>query len=262
MSLNRIIALMYRYIMLLRHDLGKIVDTFYWPLIDIVSWGFLTIYISRNQNTQYNFVHILLSAIILWTLVYTIARDVAVSFLDDIWDRNIVNLYCSPLKPIEFLIASFFIAIFRIIFTILAMSLVAYLFYSFNIMMLGVYLGIFVIILIIFSYSIGIIATTLILKFGQGVEVFAWSIPAILSPISAVFYPISILPPFFQSLALLFPTSYIFEGMRGLLLTGIINWQYLLLAGMLDLIYLIIAFLIFFKVFNDVRKNGLIARFS
>ncbi|OGG26291.1 hypothetical protein A2960_04940 [Candidatus Gottesmanbacteria bacterium RIFCSPLOWO2_01_FULL_39_12b] len=248
--------------MLLRHDLGKVIDTFYWPLIDIVTWGFLTVYISRNQNIQNNFILVLLSAIILWTLVYTVARDVAVCFLDDMWDRNVVNLYCSPLKPIEFLTASFLIALFRIILTLGVISITAYLFYSFNILILGAYLGLFFLILIVFSYTIGIFATTLILRFGPGVEIFAWSFPAILSPISAVFYPISVLPQFLQNIALLFPTSYVFGGMREILLTGTIVWQDMAIAALLDIIYLIIAFLLFFKVFNDVRKNGLIARFS
>lgn len=159
--------------MLLRHDLAKVIDTFYWPIIDIVSWGFMTIYISKNQSSSLNFVVILLSAIILWTIVYTVARDVAVCFLDDMWDRNIVNLYCSPLKPLEFLMASFIITVSRVIITITVISFVAYLFYSFNILMMGIYFGLFFLILVIFSYAIGIFATTLILKFGPGVEIFA-----------------------------------------------------------------------------------------
>jgi len=262
MNFNRINALIYRYTMLLRHDLAKVIDTFYWPIIDIVSWGFMTIYISKNQSSSLNFVVILLSAIILWTIVYTVARDVAVCFLDDMWDRNIVNLYCSPLKPLEFLMASFIITVSRVIITITVISFVAYLFYSFNILMMGIYFGLFFLILVIFSYAIGIFATTLILKFGPGVEIFAWSIPAILSPISAVFYPISILPSSLQYLSFMFPTSYVFEGMRSILITGRFELENLILAGILDLIYLSFAFILFFKVFYDVRKSGLITRFS
>lgn len=262
MNLHRVFALVYRYMMLLRHDLGKMIDTFYWPLIDIVSWGFLTVYISQNQNAQNHFVLILLSAIILWTLVYVVARDVAVSFLDDLWDRNIVNLYCSPLTPLEFLAASFLIAVFRIVLTITVMSLVAYFVYSFNIFILGIYLGLFFLILIMFSYAIGVLATTIILKYGPGMEIFAWSIPAILSPLSAVFYPLAILPAFLQYIALLFPTTYVFEGMRDILLTGQMNWSYLVVAVVLDMIYLFSTFILFFYVFNSVRKNGSIARFT
>lgn len=262
MNWNRIVALMYRYTMLLRHDFGKVADTFYWPLIDIFSWGFMTIYISQTQLPQSNIAKVLLSAIILWTLVYTVARDVAISFLDDMWDRNVINLYCSPLKPTEFLVSSLLIAVFRVVLTTTVLVTVAYLFYSFNIFMLGIYFFIFFLILVVFSYAIGVFATSLIMRFGPGVEIFAWSVPAILSPISAVFYPLSILPPSIQTIAYFFPTSYIFEGMRTVLVGGIFNWQYLLIASILDIIYLLGAYILFFKVFNDVRKNGLIARFS
>lgn len=262
MNWNRIAALIYRYTMLLRHDFGKVADTFYWPLIDIISWGFMTIYISQTQLPQSNIARVLLSAIILWTFVYTVARDVAISFLDDMWDRNIINLYCSPLKPIEFLISSLIIAVFRVILTSIVLTTIAYLFYSFNIFTLGIYFFIFFLILVTFSYAIGIFATSLIMRFGPGVEIFAWSIPAILSPISAVFYPLSILPQFVQSIARLFPTSYIFEGMRAVLIGGFYNWQYLLIAVILDILYLAGAYVLFFKVFNSVRKSGLIARFS
>lgn len=262
MNWNRIVALMYRYTMLLRHDFGKVADTFYWPLIDIFSWGFMTIYISQTQLPQSNIAKVLLSAIILWTLVYTVARDVAISFLDDMWDRNVINLYCSPLKPTEFLVSSLLIAVLRVVLTTTVLVTVAYLFYSFNIFMLGIYFFIFFLILVVFSYAIGIFATSLIMRFGPGVEIFAWSVPAILSPISAVFYPLSILPPSIQTIAYFFPTSYIFEGMRTVLVGGIFNWQYLLIASILDIIYLIGAYILFFKVFNDVRKNGLITRFS
>lgn len=262
MNWNRISALMYRYVMLLRHDFGKVADTFYWPLIDIISWGFMTIYISQSELPQSNIGRVLLSAIILWTFVYTVARDVAISFLDDMWDRNIINLYCSPLKPIEFLVSSLLIAVFRVILTSIVLTTIAYFFYSFNIFVLGIYFFLFFFVLVTFSYAIGIFATALIMKFGPGVEIFAWSIPAILSPISAVFYPLSILPPFMQFIARFFPTSYVFEGMRAVLVGGIYDWNLLLIAFSLDVLYLLLSFILFFKVLAIVRKNGLIARFN
>lgn len=262
MNIHRITALMYRYSMLLRHDLGKILDTLYWPLIDIFSWGFLTIYLSRSQLFLNNFATTLLSAIILWTFVYQIARDVAVSFLDDLWDRNVLNLYGSPLRPGEFLVASFMIALLRVIITFTVLSVIAYFGYGFNIMSLGVYLGLFILVLVIFSYTIGIIATTMILRFGQSVEIFAWSVPAILSPVSAVFYPVSVLPEFVQRISYLFPTTYVFEGMRAILLQGEFIWQYIVVAFILDAFYLAAVIIMFFGVFHYVRKTGLIGRFS
>lgn len=253
---------MYRYGMLLRHDLGKILDTFYWPLIDIFSWGFLTVYINQSRLTQNGFAMTLLSGLILWTVVYMLGRDIAISFLDDMWDRNILNLYGSPMRPGEFLIASLMIAIIRVVIAIAVLSLVAYLVYGFNILILGWGMAIYFLVLTIFSYAVGIFAVTLVLRFGQGVEIFAWSIPAILSPLSAVFYPLSVLPKFVQSIALLLPTTYIFEGMRGVLLQGEFNVTGVVVSLLLTSIYLFAAILLFFHVFYYVRKTGLIARFS
>lgn len=198
MNWNRIKALMYRYLMYMRRDLARLLDTFYWPIIDIMIWGFLTMYINQTQTLQNKFTTTLLAAIIMWTLVYSVARDVAVSFLDDMWDRDIINLYCSPLKPSEFLVASFLIAVLRVSLTTIVIALLAWIFYSFNLMILSFYFFLFFILLVLFSYSIGILATTLIVRFGQSVEIFAWSIPAVISPFSAVFYPLSVLPLFMQ----------------------------------------------------------------
>ena len=262
MSWNRIYALIYRYTLLLRHDMARVLDTFYWPFIDLFVWGFLTVYLNQTGNMTSNFTGALISGIILWTLVYSLARDIAVCFLDDMWDRNIINLYCSPLKPSEFLAASFLISVFRVILTTLFMVVVAILFYSFNVLTLGTYFLLFFIILVIFSYALGVLATALILKFGPSVEIFAWSIPAILSPFSAVFFPLSILPPYIQAIAKIFPTSYIFEGMREVLLNRMYNWQNLFIAGLLDIVYLILAVFIFFHVFNRIKQDGTISRFA
>lgn len=262
MNWYRIFALMYRYGLLLRHDLGKILDMFYWPIIDLFAWGLLVLHINKSQLFQANFATPLLSAIILWTLVYTLGRDVAISFLDDVWDRNILNLYGSPLKPIEFLIASFLIALLRVTISVTTLAVLAYILYGFSILSLGVYLGLFFLILVIFSYTIGIFAITIIMRFGPGFEIIAWSIPAVLSPFSAVFYPLSILPSVVQMIALLFPSTYVFEGMRTALLQRSQNWQLLGIACILDVIYLITAFLIFHKTFDYAKRTGLITRFA
>lgn len=261
MSWNRIYALIYRYALIMRHDMARILDTFYWPFIDLFVWGFLTVYLNKTQLELGLFTSTLISGIILWTLVYSLARDIAVSFLDDMWDRNVINLYCSPLKPSEFLIASFIVSFIRVTVTTLFMIGIAYLFYSYNILIMGIYFLLFFIILVTFSYSLGIFATSLILRFGPGVEIFAWSIPAILTPFSAVFFPLSILPPSIQIIAKIFPTSYIFEGMREILLKGVFNWQNLIIAGFLDIIYLFLAINHFFHVFDKIRRNGTISRF-
>src|SRR3990172_1881555 len=225
MSFTRIKALMFRYIMLLKHDLGKIMDSFYWPLIDIVAWGFLTIYFNKTPSENNYLGKALLSAVILWTIVYTVARDIAISFLDDMWDRNVLHVYGSPLKPSEFLTASFLIAVGRVVLVIAMLTVIAFLFYSFNLFILGIYFGLAFLTLVLFAFAIGVFAVALIMRFGPGVEIFAWSVPAIISPISGVFYPISVLPSWLKIISYFFPTSYVFEGMRQVLTIAVVPWE-------------------------------------
>lgn len=262
MKFYRVKALLYRYFLLFKTELGKILDTFYWPLIDIVVWGFFTVYFSQTQaNTQF-LVKALLSGLILWTLVYSFSRDIAISFLDEMWERNVVNLFCSPLKLSEYLMAVFIIAIFRAVMILVVLSLIAYLLYSYSIFILGIYLGISFFLLIIFAYSVGILAISLMLRYGPSVEIFAWSIPAALSPISGVFYPVYILPKIIQLISSFFPTSYIFEGMRQVVVRGEINWHYLSIAFILNIFYLVISIIVLYRVHASVRRSGLISRFS
>ncbi len=262
MNKNRIFALVYRYLTLLKRDLGKIIDTFYWPIIDIISWGFMTLYLDRNNLVLGSIANFLLSAMIFWTLVYSLARDIAVSFLDDVWDRNVVNLYGSPLRPTEFLIASLIVAFLRVILSTGVLIIVAKLLFSVNALALGGYFFVAYLLLVMFSYSLGIFAATLILKFGPGVEIVAWSIPAILLPVSAVFYPLEVLPKFLQQIAHFVPTSYIFENMRAYLVGQPVNFGQLGVAFLLNLGYLLIFISLFLTTFNKVRKDGTITRFS
>src|SRR3989338_9851579 len=152
MNWNRISAMMYRYILILRNDLARVLDTFYWPLIDLLAWGYLTMFISQNQIELNSFAATLLAGIIMWTAVYSVARDVAVSFLDDMWDRNIVNIFCSPLKIGEFLIASFLIALGRVAVSTIVLCILALIIYSFNMLTIGLGLAIFYLILVIFAF--------------------------------------------------------------------------------------------------------------
>ena len=262
MNWNRIKALIYRYLLFMRHDMARILDTFYWPLIDLVVWGFLTVYLSQTNFTGYNLATALISGIILWTLVYSLSRDIAVSFLDDLWDRNVINLYCSPLKPSEFLAASFLVALFRVMLTTIFMLLIAFIFYGVNTLVLGIYFFVFFLLLVIFSFSLGVFATTLILRFGPSAEIIAWSLPAVLSPFSAVLFPLSVLPETVRLIAGIFPTPYIFECMRGVLLHGNCVLKNLMVAGLLDVLYVMIAAILFFYVFDRIRQDGTISRFS
>jgi ABC-2 type transport system permease protein len=260
MKIYRIEALIYRYVFLLKRELGKLSEVFYWPTMDVIIWGFVSVYLNKT-STDLSFVaNIFLSGMILWNIFNNTTKSISVSLLDDIWSRNLANLFASPLTHTEFLTATIFLSLIKIIATLLTTVLIAFLFYSYNLFGIGFSLWVYFINLVLFGWSVGIITSALILRFGTKVEDFAWSMPWVFTPFAAVWYPVSILPGFIKVIAYIFPVSHVFEGMRGIVLEKVFLWNEFFLALGLNLIYIGLAIWFFNKMFKIVKEKGLLTR--
>lgn len=260
MKLYRLAALFTRHSYLYKRSLPRLMEIFYWPLLDLVVWGFITIYLERFRESLPGFIAFFLGALILWDILFRSQQGISVSFLEDVWARNLLNLFASPLKPGEYLLALMLVGLAKLVFTATLMAFLAWLFYSFNIFLLGLALIPFVLNLIVMGWAIGIATTALILRFGQEAEVLAWALGFLFMPVSAVFYPISVLPPFLQTLARSIPAAYVFEGMRQVLSAAQFPWEELLRAAALNAVYLALAFAFFRWNFSVVKKKGLLVR--
>ena len=260
MKLHRVSAVFLRQTYLYKRSLPRLMEILYWPLLDLVLWGFISVYLARYQEGLPNFVAFFLGALILWDILHRSQLGISVSFLEDIWARNFLNLFVSPLKPSEYILALMLVSAFKIVLAGAVMALLAWVFYSFNIFLIGVSLIPFVLSLVALGWAIGIFTTALILRFGQQAEILAWGVAMLFQPMSAVFYPVSVLPPFLQTLARGVPSSYVFEGMREVITNGGFPVQKLLWAAGLNALYLAAAFVVFYRVFRTVKKKGLLAR--
>ncbi|MGB9765581.1 MAG: ABC transporter permease [Candidatus Saccharicenans sp.] len=263
MKLHRILAMFWRHIYLYRHSITRLVEIFYWPLLDLLVWGFVSLYISRlsgEGKSTPNFLGLFLGALILWDILFRSQQGISVSFLEEVWARNFLNLFVSPLTIGEYLVSLMLVAVFKVVVVFLISALLAWLLYSFNLFILGIYILPFMLNLIILGWAIGIITTGLILRFGQQAEVLAWGIAFLFQPISAVFYSVSVLPKFLQSLARIIPASYVFEGMRAVIFGRGFPTGLLVRAFSLNLVYLSLALFFFFLMFRQVRARGLLAR--
>lgn len=260
MSIRRIFGIFLEHIFRLRHSFEEIVDTFYWPLMDVILWGFLTVYISKQSGFGSFLISFLLGGLILWTIVWRCQQDISISFLVDVWYQNLLNIFGSPLLPWEFLTATIFLGVIKMFITLALMTIVAYFFYSFSLLSLGFYLIPFLGLLLMFGWAMGIFITALIIYFGRRIQNFAWSFIVIFQPISCVSYPLSSLPEWIRPISLSLPTTYIFEGMREVLTNNYIDPSYLISALILDLCYLIAALLIFKFLFEKAREKGRLAR--
>ncbi len=260
MKLHRILALLARHLYLYRRSLPRIMEIFYWPFLDLVIWGFITIYLARYQSQIPGFVTFFLGALILWDILFRAQQGITISFLEELWARNLMNLFASPLKPSEFLAATMAMSIFKVTCVSIIMTLCALFFYSYNVFMIGLWLIPFVLNLVLTGWVIGVFTTSLIMRFGQEAEVLAWSMVFLFQPISCVFYPMDVLPGWLKPVALANPAAHIFEGMRAVL-GGAGNPSMSLAWAMgLNGLLLVAAVGWFYRTFAYCKDQGLLVR--
>jgi len=260
MKFHRSTALFTRHMYLYKRSIPRLLEVFYWPLLDLLVWGFITVYFAQFREKLPGFVTYFIGALILWDILFRSQQGISVSFLEDVWSRNLLNLFASPLNPAEYILSLMVVSVAKLAIVTTVMVTLAWVLYSFNIFLIGLSLIPFVFNLIVMGWAIGIITTALILRFGQEAEVLAWALGFLFMPVSAVFYPVSVLPSFLRAIARLVPASYIFEGMREVVATGKLPLNDLIRSSGLNAAYILVAFLFFSWIFKIVKQKGLLVR--
>jgi ABC-2 type transport system permease protein len=130
--------------------------------------------------------------------------------------------------------------------------------YHYSIFSLGLPLVGFFANLLVMSWAMGLPITALILRFGQGAENLAWFLIFLLAPVSAVYYPVHVLPSWLQPISWSLPSTYVFEGMRSLLVDKQFRGDLMLEAAGLNLVYIAIGIVIYLAVFRVARRHGLL----
>ncbi len=260
LSAERVFALLLRQLYLYRRSMIRMLEIIYWPVMDLLVWGFLSLYVGRLRGGGAIAVAFLLGGLILWDIFFRAQQAISVSFLEDIWTRNLINVFVSPISTLEFILAMLLLGVMKVIVTGLLLSGLALALYTFNIFQYGLPLIPFVLNLLLSAWGIGVITTALILRFGQGAETLAWAIPFLFQPFSAVFYPVAVLPAVLRPLALALPTTHVFEGMRMVLSGSGIPWDRVGWALGENIVLLFVAASVFAVVMHVARTQGLLLR--
>src|SRR5580693_2755473 len=218
MSWRRIGAMVVRYVYLLRSSWPRLLELIYWPAVQMLMWGFLQLYIAQNAGFFARAGGTFIGAVLLWDILFRGQLGFSMSFLEEMWSRNLANLMMSPLKPIEFVLAMMVMSIVRLLLGMVPVSLFAIGFFGFNLYGLGLALAAFFLNLILTSWAVGILVSGVVMRNGLGAENLAWTIMFLLMPLTCVYYPVAVLPQWLQVIAWLLPPTYVFEGMRALLI--------------------------------------------
>lgn len=257
MNFKRVLAVIVRHLYNFKHSLNRMSDGFYWPAIDIVLWGLTSQYIQKAGGEVSNIVLILLSALIFWQIIWRGQYEITVNLLEEFWNKNLVNLFSTPLRTSEWITALLLLGIVKLMLTISFAMLLTFLLYSINLFAFGWLLIPFFASLLMVGWWVGLFVAGLIIRFGQSIETFAWSGVFLLAPFSAIYYPVSSLPSWARIISQAIPSSYIFEGMRESIQTGTVPVQKLGISFFLNIIYLVLSILFFNYSFKKSLEKGL-----
>ena len=228
----------------------------------MVLWGFLTRYLNTVASPGFNFVPALLGAVLLWDFFIRIMQGVTMAFFEDVWSRNFLNIFATPLSISEYVSGLVLSSIATSIVGLAVMLFIAIAFFKLPFLVYGIMVMPFLFVLFLFGISLGIFGSALVLRFGPASEWFIWPIPALISPFAAVLYPVSTLPQWMQFISHLLPPSYVFEGLRAIIAGKTISGITLLLSACLAVGYIILAYRFFVRIYRHALRTGLIARYS
>lgn len=263
MSWQRIGAIVIRHLYLYPRTLERIFDTVGWPILSLFIWGFTSNYLQQNTTLGVSFISLFVGGLFLWTIFSFVQVQISLNFLDEAWNKNLINIFSTPLTAIEFQVAVIILGLIKLAFTLTGMILGAILLYRFNfISTFNIYIPVLLFGLLISGWAFGFFINGLILRFGYSVSQFGWSLIAIIQPFMCVFYPLDSLPIWAQRIAVVFPMTYIFEEMRRLMFLGVVDWNNLLISFILNLLYLIISVVFFLGMFENARVNGRLVKLN
>ncbi|MGC1678402.1 MAG: ABC transporter permease [Candidatus Binataceae bacterium] len=260
MKLHRVTAVIVRHCYETRRNVDRFMDMVYWPVLDIILWGFFTIYLAKGNHLRPDTVSFLLGAVILWGIFFAFQRDMTVGFLDELWARNMINLFSSPLSVWEYITGLICVNLVKTLVGFVCASAIAVAAYKFDIVPYLVAFLPYMLILILFAFAIGILMAGLIVRYTTRVQTLAWSFAGLLNPVSCVLYPVSSLPRALRPVAWALPTTHAFEGMRQILAGGGFSRVQFWWGMGLNVSYFAAAILFFNWIFASARNKGLLVK--
>jgi ABC-2 type transport system permease protein len=261
-SCGRASAIVLRQFYLMRGSSARVLPLFVWVAIDILLWGFITRYLNTVASPGFSFVPALLGAVLLWDFFSRVMHGMATAFFEDVWSRNFLNLFGSPLSIAEYLAGLVVVGFVTSAIGLVVMVVLAGAAFGLSLFAYGAALIPFLLVLFLFGIALGIVGCSVVLRFGPAAEWFVWPIPALISPFVGVFYPLSTLPRWMRFISYALPPSHVFEGARAIVAGGHPSAAALVWGACLAVLDVVLACWLFTRVYRHAVRTGLIARYS
>jgi ABC-2 type transport system permease protein len=180
----------------------------------------------------------------------------SMSFLEEVWSRNLGHLLMSPLRPAEFVVSLMIMSILRLMIGLVPAVLIATLFFGFDLAALSLAVPILFVNLMLTGWSVGLVTSGLILRNGLAAETIAWSAMFVMMPFACISYPVATLPGFLQPIAWALPPTYVFEAMRAMLVAHAFRADLMLESFLLNLVWILLGALAFRALLASARRAG------
>jgi ABC-2 type transport system permease protein len=262
MSIRRTAAIALRQFYLIRGSVARLVPLFAWVAVDMILWGFITRYLNTIATSGFNFVPTLLGAVLMWDFFARVMQGVTTAFFEDVWSRNFLNVFATPLRISEYVAGLVLSSIVTSTIGLVVMLALATTAFGLSFVRFGLAVLPFLLVLFLFGIALGIFASGVVLRLGPASEWFVWPVPALLSPLAGVFYPLSTLPAWMRYLAKLLPPSYVFESMRAIVAGQPVAAASLAWSACLAVVYILLASWFFGCIYHYAVRTGLVARYS
>jgi len=257
-SWRRSTALLLRYLYLLRGSWPRILELTYWPIVQMILWGLITQFFLTNSSWLMQASGVLIAAVLLWDVLFRSQLGVSISFLEEMWSRNLGQLFVSPFRPWEFVASLLTVSLLRTMIGVIPAAFLAIALYEYSIFELGLPLLAFFMNLLVMGWAIGLLVAATILRYGLGAESLAWLAIFAIAPLSGIYYPISVLPDWLAPVAYALPSAHVFEGMRAVMFDHVFRWDHLGWAVALNVLYLMGGIAVLLAAFRTARVRGLL----
>ena len=254
--LSRIGAILLRHLYVMRSSWLRLFDLMYWPLLQMVMWGFINTFLAAQSSWVLRSGGLLIGAVLLWDILVRGQFGMTLSLLEEMWSRNFANLFVAPLRPAEYGVALMGLSVIRSLISIVPSALLAIPLFHYSIFAMGLPLVAFYAVLMMSGWAAGLLISSMLIRFGLAAESFAWASIFLLAPICGVYYPVTTLPGWLQHVSWVLPPTYVFEGMRSVMLAHEFRTDLLLSALALNVVYIAIGLATFLLAFKKARERG------
>lgn len=251
-------AVVLRNLLLGYRNINILLGNFYWPLLDVLVWGFLGAWIQNSQIAGFNnYEATALLGILLWQVVGRGSNILANALNEELWTHNIVTLFSLPLKMKEWICG---ITIFTLIMLGMTSAFCMIIMFAVYDISIGQFLWAYLMFappLVLSMLWLGFTCLQIVALLGKrGIEL-GYIVIWFLLPFSGAYYPIDVLPAWGKAISACLPMSYIFAGMRGYMMYQKDPTIGLIKGSVLGLLYAVFAIALFVYCFNRAKQKGL-----